>query len=236
MLHKAIAFISVLTISLAFANQAFSQSTNKVVKKTFQVEEGEAITLNLDFGDKIKVSGWDKQKVQFKAVININDGNLNDALILDFENSGDELKISVDYDEQMIKKGTPEDCPDKYSQYSWSSNGQKYFICSEVSYEIFIPKRADLKVETISGNIVLTNLKGQIYANTISGFIDLTRSAGADLMIESITGKAYTNIDNFQIKEKDVTGWSLSIKSLLNGGGPDVTLETISGNIYLREG
>ncbi len=191
--------------------------------------------LNLKFGDQINISGWDKEKIQFKAIININGGRLNDALVLDFGKTGEAFTVNADYDKQLIKKGKYDDCPDKYSRYQWEKDDDHYAICSDITYKIYIPKSAEVRVESISGDIMIAELNGAIDAHTISGFIDVTRSAGADLAVSTITGRAYTNLEDLKIKDKQATSWSLNVKGLLNGGGPAVELETISGDIFLRE-
>ncbi len=236
MIKNIISHTLLLFICLAAVNNLYSQNKEKIIKKNFSVEGQERIWLNLEFANKIKIIGWNKEKVRFKATIATNDGGrLYDALQLEFDKTDGVFKVTSSYNKELLKKGSIDDCPDDLSSYS--INGEIY-ICNKINYKVYIPTNAGLKVETISGNITITGVSGSIKANTISGFIDLTRppKSGADLSISTISGQAYTNVEDLKIIDKEVTGWSLSIKGLLNGGGPDVTLETISGNIYLREG
>ena len=237
MAKKIIFYLLLIFLSVGSVSLSYSQNTDKIVTKSFPVKNDQTVKLDLKFGDLIKVTGWDKDKIQFKAVININNGRLSDALILDFDRTNEAFKISSDYNEQLIRKGRYDDCPEEYSTYSWNKNGDHIVICSDIKYRIYIPKNADLQIESISADIVLTELRGAIDVKTISGFIDWTRlpKTGAVLSIDTITGQAYTSFDEFEIKDKESTSWSLSLKGVLNGGGPSVKLETISGNIYLRK-
>jgi len=213
----------------------------RVVERSFEVGDDDKITLDLKFGDTILVEGWDENRVSFSASVEINGGALNDALLLNFyEESG--LTVSADFDEQLIRQGRRRDCPDsRYAGMSWNGGkGNGYVICSTIHYEISMPRNAELGIESISSDIEILNLEGAIQAKTISGFVDLSWSAGsvAELSMKTISGEVYSGLDNLILRNQkgDAPLVGYELRGSLGHGGPNVKLESISGNIYLRKG
>jgi len=227
----------VLLLALFFAaGTAYSQQ--RVVQKSFDADENKRIELDLKFGENITVRAWDKKEVSFTAVIEINNGKLNDALLLDFDERISSLYVSSDYNKKLIRKGRREDCDDHYSTYTWN-NGDNHAVCSHITYEIHVPGNADLVIESISSDIELVGVKGSIRAKSISGFIDLSwpSQAGAQLSMKTVSGEVYSGLENLKLINKKegtpLVGYAL--KGSIGGGGPRVSLESVSGNIYLRE-
>ena len=99
-----------------------------------------------------------------------------------------------------------------------------------------------LVISTISGgvDVVFTEISKDksISIATISGELDVTipAKAGVDVDLSTVSGNMYSDFD-FAPDSKDMRriGGS-SIHSALNGGGTDLKLSNISGNIYLRKG
>ncbi len=122
--------------------------------------------------------------------------------------------------------------------------------------------QGEIEIESRGGDVTLENVTGPIVASSISGdfditvselsqegptsisitsgFIDLTlpAEARANLLLSSVTGEIYTNMDiDVAGDEEDdlrMIG-GRTIKGTLNGGGVKVKLKTVSGSIYLRE-
>lgn len=237
-MKQLINFVIAGLMSLLFTGQSLSQQ--RVVERSFEVGTGERINLDLKFGEAITVKAWDKNEVSFRAVIEINDGKLNDALILDFDQKKRGLTVSADYDKRLIKQVRREDCPDRrYSTYSWNDDGDHYAVCSNIVYEIFVPLNTDLEVESISSDIELIGLQGPIRAKSISGFVDLSWPSrqGAELLMKTISGEVFSGLDNLTLNNRKrgapLVGYEL--RGIIAGGGPRVSLESISGNIYVRK-
>jgi hypothetical protein len=220
------------------AGTALSQST--IVERSFNASGNETIDLNLKFGEAITIKAWDKSEVAFRAVIDINGGKLNDALILDFNENSNGLFITSEYDRERIRDGRREDCPDKsYSTYSLDSDRERSVVCSNITYEIWVPAGNSLKVESISSNIELVGLKGPVKAKSISGFVDLSwaESNNAELSVKTISGEVYSGLEQLALsnQKRDAPLVGYEIRGSIGSGGPRVSLESISGNIYLRK-
>jgi DUF4097 and DUF4098 domain-containing protein YvlB len=109
----------------------------------------------------------------------------------------------------------------------------------DVNYELFIPRDMYVTLNTISGDVDITEFEGACEMETISGDIDLyvPSNSGVDFEISTISGSVYTDLDLVFVDEVDdlvmLAGREISAK--LNQGGREVVLESISGNIYLRK-
>lgn len=230
--------IAGFAIAYMVLGQALAQQ--RVVEKSFSLHESDKVELDLKFGDAISVKAWDKNELSFRAVIEINSGKLNDALILDFEEGNGRLAVSSDYDKALIKQGRKDDCPEKhYGSYFWKDKGNHSVICSDIVYEVFVPRNADLRIESISADIELFGVQGPVFAKSISGFVDLSwpESRGAELSMKTISGEVYSGLDNLAMNNRKggapLVGYEL--RGAIGQGGPRVSLESISGNIYLRK-
>jgi DUF4097 and DUF4098 domain-containing protein YvlB len=82
---------------------------------------------------------------------------------------------------------------------------------------------------------------GPTSISLVSGFIDITMpdDSPADLYLSSISGEIYTNLDveimGNNKENMQRLGGGRNIRGTLNGGGVEVNLKTISGDIYLRK-
>jgi hypothetical protein len=228
-------FILTILYSFIFLSASFAQ---KIIEKTLPYNKDQKIDMNLKFGDHIQVNAWDKKEVFIKAVIEINSGKLNDALIMNFTSDKDAIRVLADFDKQLIKQGRREDCPTtEDGSFRGYYDGNNY-VCSTITYQVFIPKGASLDIETISANIDLKEVTGPVHAKSISGYVDMNWPArqGASVAMKTITGEVYSDLDINFLNKKDtpqIVGYLL--KGTVNGGGPDVHLESISNNVFLRK-
>lgn len=227
-----------LILSALFSLTLTSVSAQKIIDKKLPYESGKTVNLNLRFGDSIQVRYWDKQEVSVHMTVKINQNKLNDAFVVTTSSTADEMVIKTDLDKDRLKEGKGEDCPGT-SKSTWRTSDSKneYYVCSEIIYEVNLPRQAKLKLETINGNIDIKGATTTVFAKTISGYVDMSwpKSKGANVAMKTITGEVYSDLDiDFgNKKEKNpIVGYQLQGK--LNGGGPDVTLESISNNVYLR--
>jgi lia operon protein LiaG len=108
-----------------------------------------------------------------------------------------------------------------------------------------------ISLKNVTGPLVLSTISGDISISfseiskdkpisiaSVSGEIDITVPAKTpmDLEMGTVSGNMYSDFD-FQANDKQMRriGGS-SINTQLNGGGVNLKLTTVSGNIYLRKG
>ncbi|SDG47593.1 hypothetical protein SAMN04487996_11920 [Dyadobacter soli] len=227
--------ILLLAILGAVCAPAFAQ---KIIDKKLPYESGKTVNLNLRFGDSIQVRYWDKPEVSVHMSVKINQNKLNEAFMVTSNTTSDEIILKTDIDKEKIKEGKGEDCPGQKSTWRTDDGKNSYYVCSEINYQVTLPRQAVLKLETINGNIDIQGATAAVAAKTISGFVDMTwpKSKGANVAVKTITGEVYSDLDiDFGDKKQKnpIVGYLLEGK--FNGGGPEVKLESISNNVYLRK-
>lgn len=236
------------TLLISFSVISLAQMT-KQEEATFPVPASKKIEANLKFARKIDIKTWNRQEIGLKKTILYSEEEL---LKIDQQSTQEKsgvLVIETDY--KMDK--------DKTDNYRcWSCDNENYngkpCVCFQISYELMLPAGMSLELETISGDITMgtynggemnletisggieiKNYKGAVRAKSISGFVDFTPpgNQGFDAAFKSVTGEIYTDFD---LKLDDgSTAWSKRLNRSLNGGGEKVTLETVSGDIFLRK-
>ncbi|HLY70700.1 MAG TPA: DUF4097 family beta strand repeat-containing protein, partial [Puia sp.] len=117
--------------------------------------------------------------------------------------------------------------------------------------EVEVDVCENIKLRNVSGPLVLNTISGNIdvvfgdLSNTrpisianISGEIDVTlpAKAGVNLEMKNVSGAMYSDFD-FNADHKDMKRvGGENIETKLNGGGTDLKITNVSGNIYLRKG
>lgn len=118
-----------------------------------------------------------------------------------------------------------------------------------------LSKNGDIKMTGITGPVILSSTSGDVEIDfsslsqvnptsisLVSGFIDITLplDTKADFKLSSISGEIYTDMD-IDLRGGDNEGnmqrigGNRMIEGTINGGGVEVGLKTISGEIYLRK-
>lgn len=172
---------------------------------------------NIQISDSINVHTWNKNEVYVLGSVNINDNKDNEAYKTTFQESGDKVIVKAEFDDDYFK-GKKNCCNE-----------------SEINWTVYVPEKADIKVETINADITVTGNTGSLNLKTISGFIDLTyaENKAADLEFSTISGTVYTNHNLTSSNSK--SGMPSHMKYHLNNSGEMVRLETISGDIFFRK-
>ncbi|MDO7853543.1 hypothetical protein [Hymenobacter convexus] len=235
-------FFLLLVLATAALQPAAAQ---KVLEKSMDLTKGQRLFLNLKQASTIRIRAGAGSKMTLKATVSINQNHLNDALQLSTEQSGDEVKLTADFNKEMLRNAQPGDCPSSGTRQGnvYMSNGRNdddtsYRICADINYEITVPADANLRIYTYSGNIDVAGLTGPLEAKSLSGFVDVAwpASQGAELALKTITGEVYTDQEiafTSEPKKNPIVGYQL--RGTLRGSGPLVKLESISNDVYFRK-
>ena len=201
-------------------------------------KQGQVIELNLKFAENIMVKAWSKKEILLQGEIMINGGDLNRAHVMDSVITNESITINADLDEDLVPGNHCCDCFRKGTNFTYSKKGKKISsICTEIYFTVYLPAGADLKLETISGSIEISNMKGSIDAESVSGEVDVVipKDQKVDLELKTVTGRASTTPEiPVQLVKGLKPMLSRKLEGQLNGGGKKVRLESVSGNVSLR--
>ena len=224
-----------LFVTMILGLLCLNAHTQKQVEESISLKKTDEITMKFDFAENIELKTWNKDEVYVKVSVNINDNQDNDKFSIKVERSSNEVRIEEKISDMKSIQG---------KRVLYDEEGNKVITNCHVSmdlfYEIYLPANANIKLETISGNIEGRSLLGELDLNTISGDIDLSlaNNTRANLEFSTISGEMYSDYD-FPAKSKKGKYKhhfaKMNFEHELNGGGRDVQLKTISGNIYFRK-
>lgn len=138
-----------------------------------------------------------------------------------------------------------------YTQPNWIGGGK--VIVRGISGNVeATTKNSELDLTNLTGAVVVSSTSGDVTISLpslragaenaislVSGNLDVTlpASAKANLKMRSVTGEIYTDFDLVMAQKADhlhrVGGQT--VEGTIGGGGPAFSLNTISGDIYLRK-
>lgn len=223
-------FITVIFICFAFS----WMPAQEVVEKSTSFQGNKTLVFDVPFADQIIIKSWDKKEVLTRATYNINDNKDNSKFRLDLTETTDKITFTgiIEDMESLERKNTTH-------QSGIVFHREDHCVQIEIDYEIFLPADVSVSLETISGNVEMYGCKGPAKIKTISGFIDVSfdTKTKANLQLSTICGEMYPDLDlkiENPLSEMRVIARS-DVDAMLNGGGADFHLETISGDIYLRK-
>lgn len=222
----------------------------KTEENSWQLPADKKVSMNLKFANNIKISTHSSNMVILKTYLQVSNEDLFKVHEMKVSES-EMLSINTDYDFGDDRKKYKDQCWNCTD--SWNSS----CFCLRVRYEVIVPAKANLSLETISGDIQVSGLTGSFSLKTISGNVEtqlpevtgdiflksisgdvdiaLKSNKSADLRFKSVTGEIYTDFDNITL-DKNSTSYSKKLNASLNGGGARVELETVSGDIFFRKG
>jgi hypothetical protein len=117
---------------------------------------GGAIAVDGRQNGGISVKGWDQHQVLVRARVQTGAPTQNEADALS-------QQIRIDTGGAKIFASGPE----SRKNYQWN-----------VSYEVFVPRRADLSLQTQNGGISISEVNGKIDFNALNGGVSLKRVGG----------------------------------------------------------
>ncbi|MFD2563355.1 DUF4097 family beta strand repeat-containing protein [Aquimarina rubra] len=229
---------------IAFCCVAFQLNAQKVIEKEITTS-ADRINIEFKFAEDITIKTWDKSTVYLKAEVSINDGEFNDYFDLKIDNSSSVLDIESSYGDLF----------DKWKKEKGSNRKNNWGPCNnmdiDANYTLYLPKKAKLRVKSISGNVASENYQGDLEIDIISGNIDIKKYDG-ELTLKTISGDIDINIAQSKLLAETISGLIYSDKEMeFDKGknrmvGSKVTgtfgnvksnlhLKTISGDIFLRK-
>lgn len=240
--------IFILIFNVIAYTAAWAQ-IDKTEENSWALPASKEVSMNLKFANDIQVTTHNSNTVVLKTFLKVSNEDLFKVHTMKVS-EGDVLRVNTDYDFDD-RKGYKDQC------WNCNKNWDEACFCLQVRYELVVPAKTNLSLETISGDIKLngltgalhiksisgdvetqlTDLTGDVYLKSISGAVDIAFNVrkGANLRFKSVTGEIYTDFDNITL-DGNSSSYSKRLHTPLNGGGPLVELETVSGDIFFRKG
>ena len=162
---------------------------DKSVHKKFNVERGQLLNLDFKTGASINVEGWDKNVVSIEAELGGKDW---EDINLDFNQSSSGVNVTSYYE------------------------GYQHNRNSKIDVTIKVPKKFDLKFETMGGGVTLNNLDGELKGTTMGGALNLSSLKG-NLSLKTMGGP-------ISLINSDVDG---EVSTM----GGKVNIENVTGNV-----
>ncbi|MGD9900361.1 MAG: DUF4097 family beta strand repeat-containing protein [Calditrichaceae bacterium] len=156
------------------------------LEREFKIPMGKKISVDISTGGSVSILGWDKEKVSVKVEYR---GREVDENMVQFETTRSGLNISVRSDNDY-------------------HGGLHFFIQA--------PKKSDIEIETMGGDIELENLEGHFSGQTMGGELDLRKLKGK-VELTTFGGE-------ITLKDSDIDG---ELKTM----GGRVFFENVTGNI-----
>ncbi|PWJ45069.1 DUF4097 family beta strand repeat-containing protein [Sediminitomix flava] len=218
-------FRILLLISAFLFGIAGREQTAQTFQQEVKVTKDQSIELELKFAEFIQVKGWKEDKLKIVAVVELDtDYPYEEVYQLIVDKNGQGCSVRSEYDFDKMNKY---EVPHKNGAIRTSSH-------FKVKYQIFLPKNQQFSLESINGDIELREVKSKANVKTINGFIDLEwdTKEGADFSLSTLHGDIYSDLDFPELTKRHV-GAKLSHN--YEGGGEEINLKVINGDIYLRK-
>ncbi len=210
---KWVAILIFTILGFLFFGNTFAKDLRKLHDKSYDVKSGERLTVSASVAD-VYIKTWDKEEFNIKVFGN---SKAADRMHFSFEKTSYGVKVRAE------KEG------------NWLSN--LFGSNIQVKFEIMVPKKFLLDIETSGGDITVDRLTGRMDLHTSGGDIKLSETdgemkattSGGDIKIYKHYGNSYVETSGGDIVVKETKG---DIKGHTSGG--DVEVETRDGRINLE--
>jgi hypothetical protein len=151
----------------------------------------------------VAVRGWDRSETRVRARITVYDDSREAA-----ERLAKDIRITTTGG--RIRADGPDRDRDRRRRRDWDD-----YRWWNVSYELQVPRKADLSVDATNGGINIEDVRGRIDAHTVNGGIQLN-DVGGDIRGETVNGGLQVELAGEKYD------------------GPGLDLKTVNGGVTLR--
>lgn len=211
----------------------------RLITQTAALSGGQSVFLDLKHAHRIRVRpGGAGLAVQATVVVNNNERN--DAVSLKLEQSAAEVSVVETLDEALLRKFQfSGECNGSSNgggggnTYNWNNDdnaGKGYRYCLQIDYEVTLPAGTALRLATVTGDLDVQDLTGEITAKTVSGSLQFAGLSGA-VTARTISGNA--NVGHRGPRAVSVKTVSGDVQLITeNSSATDVA--SVSGNVDVR--
>lgn len=196
------------------------------VEKTYPLERDGKMYLENVYGD-IAVKSWGKNEIKILAIKTAHEKEFLDDAAIDIKQTGGNIRVIT-----------------RYSTSDVLSQPANLIV----TYELFIPAEAQIKVKSLSGSIKAMEIGGFVDIETVNGSVDIItakkgvkcKTIGGDIYLEEISGDAVLKSTSGKIRGQGVNGSieadtvSGDIEILKLSSADEIQLESVRGSIELQ--
>jgi hypothetical protein len=221
------------------------------INKSIPCQKGQVVKMHFDYPELIKISTWEGNEVVIQGVVSINNGENDDAFVLETGVNGNTINIDARIKDlqklpqrvTVVRDGQKIMFKDKAELKKYQQeHGQGYQQMSfgadvEIVLEIKVPKNVDTRVESVYGMVEVKNFSGPLVVEATYGGVDaaLAEKTVGEIIAETNYGEIFTNLDvkfsGDKYDREDFHTW-VSAKP---GVGPKYEFESKYGNVYIRK-
>lgn len=223
-----------LLASLLLLSSLRPAQAQRIINQSTALAGGQGVFLDLQHANHIRVrpaAAGAGLAVQARVVVN--DNQRNDAVGLRLEQSATEVRIIERLDEPLLRKlqfnGNCLEGAHSNNNGTWNDNGRKaqYSYCLQIDYDVTLPAGTVLRLSTITGDVDLRDLTGEITAKTVSGNLLFANLSGI------VTARTVSGDVKFEHRGPGAVGVktvSGDVKLTTEGGGA-TDVASVSGNV-----
>ena len=258
-MKKTFFLAAALLATTALRAQEYKTRLGAADRKIIIEMQGGEVTVEGADGDEVSIRGDgyeepDKRAEGLRAVYNSAVDNTRLGLAVVRE--GNTLRIvKASRKEVNYTLRVPRKTDVVYRETNW--NGGDVRMENLDGYLELTMKSSDAKLLNVRGPVVASSVSGDVTVrfaglgtapsaiSVVSGDVDVTMPAGtkASLALRSVSGEVYTDFD-LSLGQKAAAGQNFfgmsqvggqTVNGTVNGGGPAVSLKTVSGDIFVRK-
>ncbi len=239
----------IITAILGVAWVGYGQTQ---INKSYPMQKGQVLNMHFDYPELIKVTTYDGNDVVIQGSVNINDGESDDAFIIENSSSGNTVnihasikdlkrlpqRITIHHNGQKIMFKDKEELRKYQQEHGKTYNQMNIGVDIEIVLEIKVPKSTPTTIESVYGMVEVKNFLAPLTVEATYGGVDaaLAEKSVGEIVAETNYGEIFTNLDaKFSGDQYDREDFH-TLVSAKPGAGPKYDLESKYGNVYIRKG
>ncbi len=183
------------------ARSARGSQDQQRINREFRATMGQKLEFDLDTGGRIDVIGWDRELIS----VEVFKGGRDAADVrIEFQETGSGLRITSEYE------------------------GRGHNYSTNISFAVRVPRRFDLKFDSMGGRIHICGVEGRISGKTMGGGLTLNNLKG-DINLLTMGGAISLTDSEVEGKVETMGG-----KVLIENVVGDVRGSTMGGDVVRR--
>ncbi len=196
--------LTILFLAMACRAQPLRAASGRTIEKSFPMQMGGKLELDLNTGGEVEIAGWSKPEIAVTIDIGGRDA---DKIDVKFDKSSSYLKIR-------------------------SECGKRFRVDADMRFTIKVPERCDVRIKSNGGKVAIEGVEGELSGKTMGGALDLVRVKG-EIDLETMGGSVRVEDAEADGRVKTMGGEVVirNVKGNLKGStmGGAVTYDNVTG-------